>query len=169
MQALLPIVGVGSSHRFVLTLLILLLTASCKKPYRVGEHVWIEIDGRKYSAYIKEKRSRTRLLVHFDGCNSQSEEQIHADKVVARIEGTPQGVGECPQDRKQKLAVGAASAKVVTEHKVGARVKVRWRGSIYPASIVGVVARNRYLVHYDGHDNAWDEEVGVERIVTSRK
>jgi hypothetical protein len=39
---------------------------------------------------------------------------------------------------------------------------------VYNASIVGVVASDRFLIHYDGHESAWDEIIPIDRIVSRR-
>ena len=48
------------------------------------------------------------------------------------------------------------------------RVRVTWRGSVYAAIVVGVEGKDRLLVHYEGHENAWDEVVTIDRIVSRR-
>jgi hypothetical protein len=39
---------------------------------------------------------------------------------------------------------------------------------VYAATVIGVAAPDRVLVHYDGHESAWDETVSIERIVSRR-
>jgi hypothetical protein len=36
---------------------------------------------------------------------------------------------------------------------------------VYPAIVLEVVARDRLRVHYEGLENAWDEVVGLDRLV----
>jgi hypothetical protein len=45
---------------------------------------------------------------------------------------------------------------------------VRWRGSVYSATIQAVVTAERFLIHYEGYGSEWDETVPVERIVGRR-
>ena len=140
----------------------------CKEPYRVGEHVFVEYDEGTYPAFIKEKRGTTKLVVHFEGCDSVWIREVSLDRIKGRI--SSEGA-RAPKQRRyvctpkepspeQKAASGA--------YKVGDRVRVRWRGSNYPATIVGIVASDQYLIHYDGHESAWDETVDLERIAGRR-
>jgi hypothetical protein len=63
------------------------------------------------------------------------------------------------------IAAGdAGSAKVATSFKVGDKVQVEWHGSWYRATVIGVVAKDKWKIHYDGYDDSWDEVVGPSRI-----
>jgi hypothetical protein len=155
---------------FGLFVLLGALLAGCKDPYRVGEHVWVEWDGRDYPAYIIEKKGATRFRVHYDGYDARWDEDVTLDRIKGRIEGPALAP---PPPEKVAVAAGASprassSAPVVTPYKIGDRVRVRWRGSVYPATVVGVVAPDRVLIHYDGHESAWDETIPIERIVSRR-
>jgi hypothetical protein len=46
---------------------------------------------------------------------------------------------------------------------------VRWRQSVYPATVTDVVAPDRVVVHYHGHEDYWDETIDVARIETDRR
>lgn len=150
----------------------LLLTA-CKKPYRVGEHVLVEWEeGKFYPAYVVEVKG-SRYRVHFEGYDSRWDEDVGLDRIKGRVTGSitppppPEKVlgGSAPP-------AGAASEKalgaVINPFKAGDRVRVTWRGSIYPATVIEVAGKDRVKVHYDGHESAWDEVVSVERVLSRR-
>lgn len=143
---------------------------SCKEPYRIGEYVWVEWDGRDYPAYIVDEKSTTRFRVHFDGYDTRWDEDVTIERIKGRIEGP---VKRPPPPERVARGMGlrpkpSASAGAQSEYKVGDRIRVRWRGSIYTAIVQTVVAQDRFLVHYDGYGNEWDETVPIERIVTRR-
>jgi hypothetical protein len=48
-------------------------------------------------------------------------------------------------------------------------VRVRWRGSVYPANVTQVLAPDTLVVHYQGHEDAWDETINIDRIETARR
>jgi hypothetical protein len=144
--------------------------AGCNKPYRVGEYVWVEWENGQYPAYIVERKSATRFRVHYDGYDSRWDEDVTLERIKSRIEGP---VNPPPPPEKVTKANGAGAkggsdAGVSATYKIGDRVRVRWRGSIYPATITGVVSSDRFLVHYDGYESAWDEVVEGDRIVGTR-
>lgn len=149
-----------------------LLLASCTKPYRVGEYVLVEWEdgAAPYPAYIIEKKSEKTFRVHFEGYETRWDEDIGMDRIIGRVQGP---VSPPPPPRKVARAAGlspkaAESASSSAPYRVGDRVRVRWRDSIYNAGIVAVVAPDRFLVHYDGYESAWDEVVHVDRILTRR-
>jgi hypothetical protein len=39
---------------------------------------------------------------------------------------------------------------------------------VYSATVTKVVAKDRFEVHYEGHEAAWDEVVGIDRIAGRR-
>jgi len=150
--------------------LALALLGGCKRPYRVGEHVLVEWeDGspQLYPAYIIERVGETRYRVHFDGYDSRFDEDVSINRIHGRIEGP---VSSPPPPKKVAQAAGiqtrqdAGAALAVNPYKQGDRVRVRWRGSIYSATVLEVTARDRVLVRYEGHESAWDEVVGLDRI-----
>jgi hypothetical protein len=157
--------------RVLLLVGLVTLASGCKKPYRVGEHVLVEWEKEQppYPAYITERVGTTRYRVHFDGYDSRWDEDVSLDRLLGRVEGT---VPAPPPPPKVALAAGVASPKTagsagevaVSPYKEGDRVRVSWRGSIYSAQVTKVVAKDRFEVHYEGHEAAWDEVVGIERI-----
>jgi hypothetical protein len=154
--------------RAVLLALLLVLTASlaaCKRPYRSGDYVWVEWEGRDYPAYIVDKAGTARFRVHYDGYESRWDEDILPDRIKGRVTGpvTPPP----PPEKVARLNAGpkgSGSAANAAIYKAGDRVRVRWRGSLYAATVIAVVAPDRYLVHYDGYEAAWDETVLADRI-----
>ncbi|MFO7180711.1 MAG: hypothetical protein DIU78_018565 [Pseudomonadota bacterium] len=150
----------------------LLLTA-CKRHYRVGEYVlveWEEGSPHLYPAYIIERVGESRYRVHFDGYDARYDEEVSVDRIKGIVEGPvvapppPARVARAARRAAGKPDVGAALA--VNPYKPGDRVRVRWRGSVYSAIVLEVVAKDRVRVHYEGHESAWDETVTLDRIVT---
>ncbi len=148
---------------------VLLLGTGCQETYRVGEHVLVEWEGNDYPAYIIDRTGRGRFRVHFDGYSSRWDEEVSLDRIKGRVTGK---VTAPPPPAKvaRATAVGpkpSTSAGPVSAYKEGDKVRVRWRGSVYTATVVVVLAQDRFVVHYDGHESAWDETITLERIVTS--
>ncbi|RYZ05734.1 MAG: hypothetical protein EOO73_18705 [Myxococcales bacterium] len=163
------------SRRALCLLVLALGISGCKKPYRVGEHVLVEWekDQPPYPAYITERVSPTRYRVHFDGYDSRWDEDVSLERLLGRVEGP---VAAPPPPTKVALAAGVASPKTagsagevaVSPYREGDRVRVSWRGSVYSATVTKVVAKDRFEVHYEGHEAAWDEVVGIDRIAGRR-
>ncbi len=158
---------------FVLLLFACALNG-CKQPYRVGEHVLVEWEdgtSQYYPAYIVERVSATRYRVHFDGYDSRYDEDISLDRIGGRVEGP---VVAPPPPKKVARAAGVegppdtGAALAVNPYKTGDRIRVRWRGSVYTAIVLDVVAKDRMRVHYEGHEPAWDEIVGLDRVAGRR-
>lgn len=155
----------------VLPLLLALAASGCKKPYRVGEHVLVEWEKERppYPAYIIERSGAGRYRVHFDGYDSRWDEDVSLDRILGRAEGP---VPAPPPPSKVARALGFASPKgsasagevAVSPYREGDRVRVSWRGGVYSAIVVKVIAKDRILVHYEGHESAWDETVSTDRI-----
>ncbi len=154
-----------------LVLALSLALVACKQPYRVGEHVLVEWEeGKFYPAHVLEVHGPARYRVHFDGYDSHWDEDVGLDRIRGRIQGpmTPP-----PPPEKVTRAAGAptgsaASGIGINPFQEGDRVRVTWRGSVYAAIVLEVKARDRVLVHYEGHENAWDEVVALDRIVSRR-
>jgi hypothetical protein len=158
-----------------LSFALLMLLSGCKKPYRVGEHVLVEWEKEQppYPAYITERVGASKYRVHFDGYDSRWDEDVSIDRLLGRVEGV---VTAPPPPPKVALAAGVASPKTagsagemaVSPYREGDRVRVSWRGAVYSAIVIKVVAKDRFEVHYEGHEAAWDEVVGIERIAGRR-
>jgi hypothetical protein len=164
------------ARRFRLSLAVLavaggLSATGCKKPYRVGDHVLVEWEEGKapYPAYVLEVNGKSRYRVHFEGYDARWDEDIGIDRIVGRVEGP---VAPLPPPDKVTRAAGApaGSAKATGAHgyQPGDRIRVTWRGSVYAAVVIGIEGKDRLLVHYEGHENAWDEVVSLDRIVSRR-
>lgn len=161
--------------RLLLALCLSFALAACKKPYRVGEHVLVEWEKGQppYPAYITERTGSGRYRVHFEGYDSRWDEEVSFDRILGRVEGP---VVAPPPPPKVARAAGVPSPKAsgsagevaVSPYKEGDRIRVSWRGGVYSATVVKVVAKDRFEVHYEGHEAAWDEVVGVERILGRR-
>lgn len=145
-----------------------LVAFSCREPYRVGEHVVVEYEDSAYPAFVREKTSRTQLKVQFEGCDATWVRKVSLDRVRARVDeerAPPPGARSyacAPKPRD-------AGAKVTSAPYVaGDKVRVLWRGSIYSATILSVLAPDQFRVHYEGLEDAWDEAVPLKRIVGRR-
>ncbi|MCK6533537.1 MAG: hypothetical protein L6Q84_11245 [Polyangiaceae bacterium] len=151
-------------------LALALLLVACKEPYRVGEYVWVEWEGRDYPAYILEKKGNARFRVHFDGYDARWDEDVTLDRIKGRIDG-PVAAPPAPEKVARASGVapkGSEPTPNASPYKPGDRVRVKWRGSKYVATIVGVSGPDRYLVHYEGYETAWDETVSADRIEAAR-
>ncbi len=163
---------------FAQVCLVGVLLAGCEQPYRVGEYVLVEWEEGTppYPAYITEKEGKARFRVHFDGYESRWDQEVTIERIKGRV---PEHYAKPPPPKRVRVARGegsgkgkdakpGASAEPVGQYKVGDRVKVKWRGSVYSAVVLTVVSTDQYRVHYDGHESAWDEVVKVSRIVSKR-
>lgn len=161
--------GRGAAFALVAALLLV----ACKKPYRVGEHVLVEWEeGKFYPAHVLEVHGPARYRVHFDGYETHWDEDVGVDRIRGRVQG--QVTAPPPPEKVTRVAGApaasgsAAAAAGINPFKEGDRVRVTWRGSVYAAIVLQPVGRDRVLVHYEGHENAWDEAVTLERIVSRR-
>jgi hypothetical protein len=103
--------------------------------------------------------------VQFEGCDSHWQRDVTLDKIHSRLDEAEEGrapvtVACSPVGAAAKGGPSGAG----TPYKAGDRIRVRWRGSVYTASIVSVAGPDRFLVHYEGHEAAWDEIVPLERV-----
>lgn len=161
------------SRRFAIALAFALLFVACKEPYRVGDFVWVEWDERDYPAYIMEIRENPkRFRVHFDGYDERWDQFVELDRIKGRIEGEVTNPPP-PPDRVARAMgappkASASAAPPVSPYRQGDRVRVRWRGSVYSATVIEVVGPDRVKVHYDGHEDAFDEVVDAERVIGRR-
>jgi hypothetical protein len=148
----------------VLALLVAL--GGCADSYRIGEQVLVDYDGNRCPGYVIEQKSRTRLRIHFDFEGYEWQDDVSSEKVLGRVKSP---VASCPLPKRVRLALGLQSATAaqpeVSPYRVGDRVRVRWRESIYPATVIQLAGGDRLLVHYEGHENVWDETITADRIV----
>jgi hypothetical protein len=153
--------------------LVALALTGCKKPYRVGEHVLVEWEeGKLYPAYVLEAHSSTRYRVHFDGYAARWDEDVGVDRIRGRIEG-PVPPAPPPPAKVARAAgapVGSAEpGRAINPYRPGDRVRLTWRGSVYPAVVLEAVGKDKLLVHYEGHEPAWDETVSIDRVLSRRQ
>lgn len=140
--------------------------AGCADSYRIGEQVLVDYEGSRCPGFVIDQKSRTRLRIHFDFEGYEWQEDVSVDKVLGRVKAA---APPCPVPRKVRLALGLQSTP--TEHqqaspyRVGDRIQVRWRQSIYPATVIQIAGGDRLMVHYEGHEKVWDETITADRIV----
>jgi hypothetical protein len=146
-----------------------LALGGCKKPYRVGEYVMVDWeDERPFAAYIKGKLSTTRYRVHFDGYDC--DQDVSLERIKGRVQGPvpPPTPGKLPCAHAAPAPSGSAPIVTIAAFKANDHVRVTWRGTIYSATVLQVIDKNRFLVHYEGLESAWDETVTLDRIVGKR-
>lgn len=140
---------------------------ACRETPRIGDHVLVEYDGRTCPGYVIDRKSETRLRVHFDFEGYDWQDEVAADRVLSRVR---QPVQDCPLPERVRLSLGLPAnpklAARASPYKVGDRVRVRWRDSVYPATITEVRATDTVVVHYLGHEDVWDEAIHIDRIET---
>jgi hypothetical protein len=61
------------------------------------------------------------------------------------------------------FCIKSSSVFHATWYKIGAKVKVEWKGWWYDAKILDV-KDGVHLVRYDGYDSLWDEWVPSRRV-----
>jgi hypothetical protein len=150
-------------------LLMALAASGCRENLRIGDHVLVDYDGRSCPGYVIERKSETRLRIHFDFEGYDWQDEVSADRVLSRVK---EAVQECPLPERVRSSLGlAANSKTAARaspYRVGDRVRVRWRESVYPAAITEVRATDTVVVHYLGHEDVWDEAIHIDRIETER-
>lgn len=59
-----------------------------------------------------------------------------------------------------------SSAPITIGFREGQSVEVEWHGDWWPAHVVVVRSSfpPTYAIHYDGYDDSWNEDVGLDRI-----
>jgi hypothetical protein len=153
-----------------LALLCCVLTLpACKKPYRVGELVMVDWEeDRPFPAFITEKVSVSRYRVHFDGYDCDQE--VSLERIKGRVDGPvpPPTPGKLPCAHAAPAPSGSGPVVTLAAYKANDHVRVTWRGTIYSATVLQVIDKNRFLVHYEGLESAWDETVTLDRIVGKR-
>lgn len=163
-------------RRMLRAFALVLLLSACEQPYRIGEFVMVEWEHGQppYPAYIIATKG-SRYRVHYDGYATRWDEDVTLDRIKGRVEGhvlrppPPKKVQRAQEAPSGSQAKGSASAMPAGQYQVGDRVKVRWRGTVYAATVLEVAGPDKYLIHYDGHENAWDEVVSGHRIVSSTR
>jgi hypothetical protein len=148
----------------------LLLLGACRESLRIGDHVLVEYDGLSCPGYVIDRKSETRLRIHFDFEGYDWQDDVPADRVLQIITGP---VPQCPLPDRVRTTLGlngTPKARARTSpYQVGDRVRVRWRQSIYPATVTEVRAADSVVVHYHGHEDVWDEVISTDRILSDRR
>jgi hypothetical protein len=131
----------------------------CQRSVQVGDHVYVEWEGKEYPAFIKEATSPAKFKVHFDGYDDSWDQVVTKDRIKRPVEGAPVHPEPPP-----KVRAKAMKAVQTNQYKTGDRVRVEWHGVVYPAIVTGIVGTERYRVHYEGYGPEFDENVGLSRI-----
>ncbi len=121
--------------RIALAVCIVALIGIAAFAYNVNDKVKVDWKGGLYPATIL-KAEKGKFLIHYDGYASSWDEWVTADRIK-----------------------GMAGA----EFEVGQTVKVLWKGTWYPATVLKA-NNGKYLIHYKGFGSNWDEWVGTGRI-----
>ena len=138
---------------------------ACNKPNRIGEHVWVDWEGKRYRAFVIERPGVARFRVQFEGCDAHWQRDVALDKILGRLDEAEEGRAPTTVACSPVGAVSKGGPSgMATPYKVADRIRVKWRGSVYTATVITVVAPDRFQVHYEGHEAAWDEVVPLERI-----
>ncbi len=141
----------------------------CSKRNRIGEHIWVMHEGVPVRAFIVERTGEARIRVQFEGCDATWQREITADRITGRVSDAEAArVPARPACAPTSVSRKGDPVGLVAAVKVGDRIRVRWRGSTYNASVAGILASDRILVHYEGFENAWDEIVPTDRIDGAR-
>lgn len=149
---------------FALTALLVLGPIACSRTYKVGDKVlvqWEESSPEVYPALVLSVDSPGKYRIHYDGYDPIWDESVLATRIKGTVHGSPK---RPPPPAKVRARLPSAGAAPQSMYKVGDRVKVDWKGSFYPATILAVLGGERYRVHYDGYDSNWDEDVEFSRI-----
>jgi RNA binding activity-knot of a chromodomain len=147
-----------------------LVLVACGDDYRIGEYVWVTWEGRDYPAYVIDQKGKTRYRVHYEGYDSRWDEDVTPDRIKGRIKGLAVAP---PPPEKVARAMGltpqpSGSAGAPSAFVIGDRIRVRWQGSIYAATITSLEGTGRIRVHYEGYGSEWDEVVSEDRVSGKR-
>ena len=146
------------------------LAVACHDDYRIGEFVWVDWQGRDYPAYIVDRKGSAKYRVHFDGYDTRWDEDVTVDRIKGRVKG-PATIPPPPESVARAMGISptpSASAAVPSSYTTGDRVRVRWRESVYTATITALESRSKIHVHYEGYGPEWDEVIGEDRIIGKR-
>lgn len=140
--------------------------AGCKERYRVGDYVLVDWCDDKYPAYVVARKGPARYRVHFDGYAERWDTDVGLEEIRHRLEEAPETSPPlCDHVARAMGVKSEKESKEATPYEEGAKITVTWRGSTYKATIIEVIDRDHYRIHYDGHESAWDEVITQDRIV----
>jgi len=123
------------SGRIIMAIGIGLICCASAFAYKVNDKVKVEWKGALYPATIL-KIDNNKYLIHYDDYASSWDEWVTENRI---------------------------KSSTAPEYNVGDSVRVNWKGSWYPATVLKV-NNNKYLIHYNGYGSNWDEWVGSGRI-----
>lgn len=151
-------------NRRVFVLGLALAATGCSKTYRVGDRVLVEWEGAEYPAGVLAVEGPGKYKVHFEGYDAIWDESVPVTRIKRKItESGPVPTPPPPAKVRARMASGGSKTQLST-FKIGDRVKVDWKGTFYPATILVVLGGERYRVHYEGYDQNWEENVDISRI-----
>lgn len=108
---------------------------------KAGDQASVLWKGKWYPAYVK-KAQANQCFIHYTGYNNSWDEWVGPSRIRITSRSTSSSSSAFP---------------------VGAAVKVKWKGTWYPAHVKKSQA-DKWYIHYDGYSNSWDEWVGRSRI-----
>jgi len=108
-----------------------------------GDKAQVLWKGTWYPASVL-KANDNKCYIHYDGYGSNWDEWVGPGRI--KVNG----------------ASASAAAPASGGFGNGDSVQVLWKGTWYPAHVIGVKGP-QLKIHYDGYDNSWDEWVGPNR------
>lgn len=138
--------------------------------YAVGDAVLVRWGSSFWDAHVVAKIGERRWKIRYDGYDASSDEVVGPGRIRPRDpEAADQELDEAMLadegwDADEGAAADAPGATSSTRYPRGSAVDLLWQGRWYDGTVKQVVARERWLVGYDGWSDSWDEVVGTERI-----
>lgn len=160
--------GSTLSHRLATAIagtFVVAAAPACKETYRVGDYVLVDWCDGEYPGYVVARKGRTRYRVHLDGYESRWDTDLAHDKIKRKLEEPVVPSPPLCADVARAMGIQQPEKGAPALHQPGAHIKVTWRGSVYKATVLSIEGSNRFKVHYEGHDEAWDEVISSDRIV----
>ncbi len=139
--------GWGAEHDEIVGLArIAFEVAPPTRSARKNDPLYVEWKGSYWPARVTEIHGQ-RVKIRYDGYGAKWDEVVGP----ARI---------------KHLRPHPAHQQSIAKLKAGDKVKVLWGKRYWAATILSVVGKNRFSIHYDGYGPEWDEVVGPSRIRT---
>jgi len=127
---------------FIIVMGAALSASSNARACGAGDTAQVLWKGTWYPATVLKAKG-TECFIHYSGYGSNWDEWVGPDRI--------------------KVA-GASAPVAASAFGNGDAANVLWKGTWYPAHVIGVLGGGRYRIHYDGYDSSWDENVGPSRI-----
>jgi hypothetical protein len=106
--------------------------------------------------------------VHFEGYADRWDADIGNEDIRRRLtEPLETQPPLCPRVARA-MGIKAEPEKgedLISPYSEGDKVFVTWRHAVYKAIVLEVIDRGHLRVHYEGHEDAWDEVITPDRIV----